>query len=277
MRVSKYSTTLFCLLLSMVACFGQEKPSIVFDFDTLHIDTIYSYDHTHNGQTFCTFLPNSLDTNLTFTNKASSPCEFEAPQVCDTCRGWMREPKCYSTLVNPGKKGIMKLSFRTGLLDSVNEGKFVYPITISNCTCGTPALYIKGYRLNNFPLPQKYLKKYIITIDTVKPYNGTMQGGDYPGGHKEFLKYYQKVTGFDPWGSINVHDTNNVSLIISYIVERDGSITNIKIVKGVPHHPEVDERGINIIKAMPRFTPGKQYGYTIRVQESTGLWLRIHE
>jgi protein TonB len=58
-------------------------------------------------------------------------------------------------------------------------------------------------------------------------------------------------------------------VIVSFIVERDGSIKNIYITHSV--HPLVDAEAIRIIKKMPRWIPGKINGETVRVKFSVPL------
>lgn len=49
-----------------------------------------------------------------------------------------------------------------------------------------------------------------------------------------------------------------------FIVEKDGSITNIKIIKGA--HPLLDAEAIRVISLSPNWIPGKQSGRTVRSQ-----------
>lgn len=51
---------------------------------------------------------------------------------------------------------------------------------------------------------------------------------------------------------------------ITFVVERDGSITDVRILR--PIGGGCDEEAIRVIKAMPKWTPGKQRGRPVRVQ-----------
>lgn len=53
-------------------------------------------------------------------------------------------------------------------------------------------------------------------------------------------------------------------VIVNFIVEKDGSITNTQIVRGVD--PALDKEAIRIIEAMPKWKPGKQRGQNVRVR-----------
>ena len=52
------------------------------------------------------------------------------------------------------------------------------------------------------------------------------------------------------------------SVSISFIVEKDGSVTNVKVVKGVP---VLNEEAIRAVSGSPKWTPGIKNGETVRV------------
>jgi len=53
-------------------------------------------------------------------------------------------------------------------------------------------------------------------------------------------------------------------VIIQYIVEKDGSITNVKVVRGIGGG--CDEEAQRVIENMPNWIPGLQRGRPVRVQ-----------
>lgn len=54
---------------------------------------------------------------------------------------------------------------------------------------------------------------------------------------------------------------------VQFIVERDGSITNIAIRRGCTN-AELDEEAINVIEKMPNWTPGTIRGKNVRVKQT---------
>ena len=54
------------------------------------------------------------------------------------------------------------------------------------------------------------------------------------------------------------------TVIARFIVERDGSISGVEIVRGVA--PDLDEQVVDAVASMPVFQPGTQRGKTVRVQ-----------
>lgn len=73
----------------------------------------------------------------------------------------------------------------------------------------------------------------------------------FPGGQQALMNYLAE----------NVHYTDEMAeicaqgrVIVTFIVEIDGSITEAKVVKSV--HPLLDEEALRVVKAMPKWTPG---------------------
>jgi TonB family protein len=62
-------------------------------------------------------------------------------------------------------------------------------------------------------------------------------------------------------------------VIATFIVEKDGSITNIKIVKSVSK--ELDAEAKRVIEAMPNWKPGKQNGEPVRVKYTIPITFRL--
>lgn len=56
------------------------------------------------------------------------------------------------------------------------------------------------------------------------------------------------------------------TVYITFIVEKDGSLSGIKVLKGVPGGPGLDAEALRVIKGMPKWIPGKQHGNLVRVR-----------
>ncbi|HRH38364.1 MAG TPA: energy transducer TonB [Flavobacteriales bacterium] len=59
---------------------------------------------------------------------------------------------------------------------------------------------------------------------------------------------------------------------IRFTVEKDGAITDVKLLRGV--HPELDAEALRVVKAMPKWIPGKQSGRPVRVQMNVPVIFR---
>lgn len=74
-------------------------------------------------------------------------------------------------------------------------------------------------------------------------------------------KNYQHVTVFSE------------RVVCQFIVEKDGSITHVKVIRGVC--PEYDNESIRILQNMPKWVPGEQNGKKVRVRYTLPINFRL--
>jgi protein TonB len=55
------------------------------------------------------------------------------------------------------------------------------------------------------------------------------------------------------------------TVYINFIVEQDGSISNVKVLKGVENGPGLDAEALRVVSLMKRWEPGMQNGKKVRV------------
>jgi TonB family protein len=89
---------------------------------------------------------------------------------------------------------------------------------------------------------------------------------EFPGGITEFSQFLAKNTHY-PADSRNKGIQGRV--IISFVVETDGSLSNIHIARGVA--PDIDEEALRVIKLSPKWAPGRQNGIPVRVAYSVPI------
>lgn len=82
----------------------------------------------------------------------------------------------------------------------------------------------------------------------------------FPGGDAARNKYLKESIQYP-----DIERDNGIQglVVVSFTVEKDGSINNVKILKGVT--PNINEEAIRVVKHMPRWNPGKQRGKSVRV------------
>lgn len=84
---------------------------------------------------------------------------------------------------------------------------------------------------------------------------------EFPGGMTESLKYLAKNIKYP----VSAQERGvQGKVIVSFIVEKDGSISGTKVVKSVD--PDLDKEALRVIGLMPKWKPGKQKGQIVRVQ-----------
>ena len=62
-------------------------------------------------------------------------------------------------------------------------------------------------------------------------------------------------------------------VIVSFVVERDGSISDVKVARSVD--PSLDREAQRVVKSMPRWKPGKQNGSAVRVKYTVPVVFRL--
>ena len=74
------------------------------------------------------------------------------------------------------------------------------------------------------------------------------------------MKYIQKNVRY-PAIAKEYNITGKV--YVSFIVDKTGSVTNVKIVRGVDKN--LDAEALRVVKSLPKYTPGRQMGRPVRV------------
>ena len=83
----------------------------------------------------------------------------------------------------------------------------------------------------------------------------------FPDGDEALIKFLQENLVYPPEAKENGIEGR---VIVSFIVGRDGSVTEIKVIKNV--HPLLDEEALRVVKMMPNWKPGKLNGKTVPVR-----------
>jgi len=81
----------------------------------------------------------------------------------------------------------------------------------------------------------------------------------FPGGQAAWGKFLQKNLKY-PRQAQRMGIEGRV--FVQFIVERDGSLTDIKVVRGVG--AGTDEEAVRVLKSSPKWQPGKQRGKPVR-------------
>ncbi|RQO31062.1 hypothetical protein DBR32_10175 [Taibaiella sp. KBW10] len=65
-------------------------------------------------------------------------------------------------------------------------------------------------------------------------------------------------------------------IYMSFVVNEDGSLSNIEILRGKDLGNGLPEEAIRLIKSMPKWKPGKQNGVNVRVYYSLPVTFRLN-
>ena len=92
----------------------------------------------------------------------------------------------------------------------------------------------------------------------------------FPGGPAALMKFLSENIKYPV-----VAQENGVQgrVVVAFVVERDGSITDVHIARGVD--PSLDKEAVRVVKSMPKWTPGKQNGSAVRVKFNVPVAFRL--
>lgn len=119
--------------------------------------------------------------------------------------------------------------------------------------------------------------KEVIVTEPVKPkeeetkvFDVVEQMPSYPGGQGALMQYLASHIKYPV-----VAEENGIQgrVICTFVVERDGSITDVKIARSVD--PSLDKEAIRVVKSMPNWIPGKQNGSAVRVKYTLPVTFRL--
>lgn len=83
----------------------------------------------------------------------------------------------------------------------------------------------------------------------------------FPGGEANLYKYLAENIKYPQMAK---ESGIQGRVFVTFVVERDGSVTDVRVLRGIGGG--CDEEAIRVVKAMPKWTPGKQRGKSVRVQ-----------
>ena len=83
----------------------------------------------------------------------------------------------------------------------------------------------------------------------------------FPGGRELLLKYLAVNIKY-PASAVKAKKQGRV--IVTFIVQKDGSVTHAKIAKSID--PELDAEALRVVRGMPKWIPGTQFGKPVNVK-----------
>lgn len=96
------------------------------------------------------------------------------------------------------------------------------------------------------------------------------QNPAFPGGDQALMAWLTKNLKYPASAQ-----ENNIQgrVLVQFVVNKDGSIVDPKILRGAD--PALDKEAMRVVSAMPKWTPGKQRGKTVRVRYTLPVTFRL--
>ncbi|MDB5001014.1 MAG: hypothetical protein JWR76_2091 [Mucilaginibacter sp.] len=92
----------------------------------------------------------------------------------------------------------------------------------------------------------------------------------FPGGDLAFVRFLEKNIRYP----VIARESNvKGKVILTFFVERDGSLTGIRVVRGIG--AGCDEEAVRVLKLSPLWKPGIQDGHPVRVQYSIPIEFNV--
>ena len=93
---------------------------------------------------------------------------------------------------------------------------------------------------------------------------------EFPGGMRECMNFLGKNVKYPATAQ---EKGIQGRVIVQFVVNRDGSIVEPKVVRGVD--PDLDKEALRVISIMPKWKPGKQKGEAVRVKYTIPVMFRL--
>ncbi len=117
---------------------------------------------------------------------------------------------------------------------------------------------------------EKVVDEVPPAVEETKVFDVVEQMPSFKGGDAALMEWLNKNIKYPV-----VAEENGIQgrVVATFVVERDGSITDVKIVKSVD--PSLDKEAVRVLKAMPKWIPGKQNGQAVRVKYTVPVTFRL--
>ncbi|MDE6142440.1 MAG: energy transducer TonB, partial [Muribaculaceae bacterium] len=98
------------------------------------------------------------------------------------------------------------------------------------------------------------------------------QNAEFPGGQAALMKFLKDNIRYP-----EAAQQNDIQgrVIVRFVVEKDGSIGQITIMKGVDK--DLDREALRVVKKMPKWQPGKNNGVAVRSYFNLPVTFRLQQ
>lgn len=134
------------------------------------------------------------------------------------------------------------------------------------------------YFAYHYIAPKKELKETVqiqlkINPSAVSPElpEGT-EAPSFPGGMQAMFEWISKNMVYPQEA---IEQGLQGKCYVRFSIDIDGSISDVKVIRGVPYCPECDREAIRVIKMMPKWNPQKERGVPVKTYWNLPLTFRM--
>lgn len=185
------------------------------------------------------------------------------------------EPNVAVIILNTKKKGEEPLLIVDGKIATIEQVRALPRDAVAKVATMREKTAMKSYGEK-----AKYGALIITTVKHQEIDNEPLSQPDVFDKVDEMPHFPNGMAGLMQYLSTNVRYPKDAkesgtqgSVIVSFIVEKDGSISNAKVTK--PTYSSLDEEALRVVSAMPKWVPGKQNGEAVRVKYAVPVSFRL--
>ena len=202
--------------------------------------------------------------NLTDTiiyNEDGSYVQFNTTEALDPISGEMRN-KTTVTCYNADGTSSQDIQFHISAMETHGDTTMYHvdPFTLS-----TDNFKLKILTTEDNPVQ-------ILEKDNDSVYQIVEKMPQYTGGESAMMKYVSENIKYPEKAK---DDGIQGRVFISFVVEKDGSVSNVKVVRGIGGG--CDEEAARVIAGMPKWQPGMQKGKPVRVNYMMPVFFKLTE
>lgn len=213
--------------------------------------------------------------------------EGDCAGTCPKCEQEMRYLECQLDMRRAMGKAVSVVGISVGLAaltsckthkDNIDNGPHGGDVVIEERTEGMVPMY-RGEKEDNDSLNDCPLQPIATVNDSTTGKEEIFGDVDevmpsFPGGNKALLEYVEEQVVIPP--SVK----KQCRAVVSFVIERDGSIADAKVVRS-SGDKAADAEALRVVSTMPKWAPGRINGETVRVKynipitfkpSKTSLW-----
>ena len=112
-------------------------------------------------------------------------------------------------------------------------------------------------------------EKKVMAARPSEDYETMEQKPEFPGGEEALMKFLSENICY-PEEALKAGIQGRV--VVSFIIEPDGSISNVQVVQGV--NDSLNAEAVRVVSSMPKWTPGMMDGKAVRVKYNLPITFR---
>jgi protein TonB len=127
-------------------------------------------------------------------------------------------------------------------------------------------------------LNKQVVKEMVIAeekpVEEEKVYNIAVieQQPMFPGGQEAMYKWLSEHINYPAAAS---EEGVQGRVVVEFIITKTGAVENVHVVRG--RHPALDKEAVRVVKAMPKWTPGRNNGQAVKVTYTLPVSFKLQQ